>query len=888
MRQLRTFADWTLRPRLISIAGVAQVTAHGGGVERIEVRPDPSRMVARSVTLEQLGRAAANVQALSGLGFVDSGEGRLDIYSDSRLALWSVETQLADAVIAFRAGAPVRISDVATIVRGVEPPVGAAVYDGHPAVYVQVTKLPWADTVRTSDEVEKVLLALASELPAGGRIEPPVFRQASFVETSVRTVARSMTIGAVLVIFVLVAFLRQGRLAFISLTAIPLSLLAAVTTMTALGVSINGMTLGGLAIAVGEVVDDAIVDVENIWRRLRENAKLSAPRPPLDVIHDASREVRSSVVYATIIVVLVLIPVLLLGGIAGSIFSPLAQAYMLAIGGSLLVALTVTPALCAVLLPRLALAEARHTRLSEWMLGRYRRVLHWAVNHHRVVFTSAGLGAIAAIAVLPLLGGRFLPEFHEGGLIAHVYAAPGTSLADTIRLGTAVDKPARESAAAHVSARAGRAELDEDAAPANRIEMDFVLSPNSDAEPDAQVFEVAKAIGKVPGLAFVVEGFLGERIHELLSGVTAPVVVKVSGPELGTLRTVAAEIAGAMGQVPGLGAVRLEPQIDIPNIQVHPRAGDLARYGVTAAEVADAVVSYRQGKAVSQVLERDGRVVDVVLAGPPMLLRREALGDIPIETASGASVPLSTLASIDVVWMPSAVTRDGGERRIVVTADAPGAGLSSAVSALERQLRVMKLPQGYRVEVTGEGVARAQAASRLLLVGMLVLVGIFALLSSAFRSSADAGIVMLNFPLGLIGGIVGAVLTPEGLSVAGLVGFVTLFGIISRNGIMLVAHKRQLDVEAPNEDPIARIRRAAEERLLPIVMTAATAGLGLLPLALSFESAGTELEAPMALIVCGGLITSTALNMLVLPTVYVWLARRRERKSSPSPVGALG
>lgn len=882
LRAARAFGDWVLRPRLLAIPGVSQVTVHGGEVERVEVRPDPARLRARGISVDELLAAVQGAQSPTGAGFVETQTARLDVQTAGRLTLDAAVPAIADAVVTAKSGLSVRVGDVAAVVPAAEPRVGAALYDGRPAVYIQVSKLPWADTLGVTRDVEAAISGLGVRLPAGTRLEPPVFRQADFIRTSIWSVSRAMLLGGLLVVVVLIAFLRHGRLAIISLTAIPLSILAAAAILVASGVSINGMTLGGLAIAVGEVVDDAIVDVENVWRRLRLNAALPEPRPVLDVVHDASKEIRGSVVYATIIVCLVLVPVLLLGGIAGHIFAPLATAYILAIVASLLVALTVTPATCALLLPRIATREARPTRLARWMLDRYRAVLRKVIARPLAVLGASAAIVAAAIVILPFLGGRFLPEFHEHSLIAQVHAVPGVSLDEATRLAARVDTRARPGVADHVASRAGRAELDEDAAPINRVEMDLVLRPGDDREWDEVVLDVARRIGQVPGLGFVVEGFLAERIHEVLSGETAPVVVKAVGPDLPELRLLAAEVAHVMRETPGLGLVRVEPQIDVPQLRVLPDRAALLRAGVRTSELADAIVDWRQGRSVTELLEPNGRVVDVALAGPPALRDRAALGDIPVATRAMGDVTVSALATLDEVPVPSLINHEGGERRISVGASASGASLSRAVSRLESRLREQVHPApGYRIELAGEAVARSSAAARLLVLVALVVLGVFVLLSVAFGSLRDAGIVLMNIPLGLVGGVIAAAVTPEGLSVAGFVGFVTLFGIISRNGIMLVAHKRHLETETPAEDAIARILRAAEERLLPIMMTAATAGLALLPLAASFEVAGSELEAPMALIVCGGLVTSTALNMIVLPTFYVWLERRRLAQQNP-------
>ncbi|HEU0036132.1 MAG TPA: efflux RND transporter permease subunit [Kofleriaceae bacterium] len=872
---LYTLAEWTIRPRLAGIPGIAQVILHGGLAERFEVRPDPRRLREHAVSLEDVERAATRSQASIGAGASDRGELRADVSTDARMTLATAGDRLGATVVAVRHGAPVRLGDVADFALGAAQPVGATECDGRNGVYVQVMKLPWADTLDTTVAIEDELAAITRTLPRGVRIEAPLFRQASFVETSVTSVGRAMAIGAVLVLIVLVAILRSARLAAISLTAIPLSIIAAAGVLVWRGASINGMVLGGLAIAVGEVVDDAIVDVENVWRRLRENARAPAPRPALDVVRDASHEIRGSVVYATAIVCLVLVPVLLLGGVAGRIFSPLAETYILAIAASLVVALTVTPAMCAVLLPSIATADARPSRLALAMTERYRRLLRRVVKYPKLVVGAAIAFAVAAAAAIGLLGGAFLPDFHEQSVIVHVNAAPGTSLSETMRLARRFDALVRPAVAPHVAIRAGRAALGEDPFPVNRIEVDAVTG-SEDLGDKVEALEAALA--SIPGITTSVEGFLGERIHEIVGGEAAPIVVEVIGPELEPLRQIAGGLADQIGRAEGVRDVVVEAQVDVTETRVRPDPIALAAYGLTPADVAEQVRTWRIGERVSDLLEPDGRVVGVVVSGPPSARERAALPDLLITAADGRAVELSALAKLEDVAVPAAISHVGGARRIAISIDAAPADVADASAAIEHLAHDVTLPTGYRIAVGGEAIARSHAARQLVLIGTLVLVGIIVLLVAAFGHARDALIVLVNFPLGLIGGVAGAFLLPEGLSVAGFVGFVTLFGIIARNGIMLVSHAHHLEREAPEQSPVDRILRAAEERLLPIVMTAATAGLGLLPLALSLGSAGSELEAPMAVIVCGGLVTSTVLNMIVLPTIYVWLARRRTRK----------
>jgi CzcA family heavy metal efflux pump len=875
--QLRSFAEWTMRPRLAGIPGVAQVIIHGGLVERLEVRPDPRRMRAHAVSLEDIARAAARSQTSVGAGTLVSGELRSDVTTESRLTLASAGERLANAVVTSRRGLPVRISDVADIEPGAEPPVGATVCDGTPGVYVQMMKLPWADTMQTTAEVERAIDDLRRALPAGAELHPPLFRQASFIETSIGSVARAMAIGTALVVVVLIVLLRSLRLAAISLAAIPLSIVTAAAVLVARGASINGMVLGGLAIAVGEVVDDAIVDVENVWRRLRLNAQLPAPRPALEVVRDASREVRGSVVYATAIVCLVLVPVAALGGVAGRIFSPLAETYILAIVASLVVALTVTPALCAILLPRIATADARPSRIALAMAASYRRMLRRVVDHPRIVAGAVLIGALAAALAVPLLGGSFLPDFHEQSVIVHVNAAPGTSLDETMRLGGRFDALVRPSIAPHVALRGGRAELGEDPYPVNRIEIDAVIGSE---ELDERVDALRAQLASIPGISFAIEGFLGERVHEILAGEAAPVVVEVIGPELEPLREITAALADRISRIAGVKGVSVDTPLEVAELRIHPDPVALAPYGLAPADVAEQVRTWRLGHRVAELLEPGGRRIGLVVAGSPAMRDRTALSELPITAADGRVIPLSAIARLDDVAVPSAVSHVTGARRIAIGVAASRSAVSQVSAAIEELSLTTRVPPGFRIAISGEAVARSHAARQLLAIGLLITVGIIVLLGIAFGRAGDAAIVLVNFPLGLIGGVAGALLLPEGLSVAGFVGFVTLFGIIARNGIMLVSHIRHLERESPGEPPVARVLRAAEERLLPIAMTAATAGLGLLPLAISLGSAGSELEAPMAVIVCGGLVTSTVLNMIVLPTIYVWIARRSARKET--------
>ncbi len=876
-RAVRRFADWTIRPRLLAIPGVSQVIALGGGVDRVEVRPSPARMRALGVTMAELRAAVADAQSFEGIGFVELANARIDVQSGARLAESDAVDRLRELSVKSTASAPVRLRDVADVELGEEPRTGAASYDGKPAVYLQINKLAGADTEATSRAVEAALGELAREAPKGARIEEPAFRQAAFVERSVSSVAHAMAIGGALVIAVLLAFLRSPRLAVISLVAIPLAMLGAATFLVRQGVSINAMTLGGLALAVGEVVDDAIVDVENVWRRLRENAASASPRAALDVVRDASHEIRGSVTYATAVVILVLLPVLLLGGLEGAIFAPLATAYALSIAFSLVIALTVTPAMCAWLLPRLASApESAPTLLARALVAGYSRLLRLALRVPALVLLLAAALGVGAVVGMTTLGGSFLPELHERSLIAKIDLVPGVSLEETMRVAARAEAALRASpygAGLHVAARAGRAEGDEDASPPSRVELDVVFpAPPLDAEATSE--GVSRAIESVPGLTVGVEGVFADRIHDILSGESAPIVVRVEGEELGRLRGAASEAAALLRATPGLEGVRIEPQVDIAALRVTPEAGAAARFGLRPREIVADSAAALGGEPVAQILGRAGRTINVSLVSPPSQRTLEWLRDAPVTTDRGALVSLGDVASIAPVPTPARIQHEAGIRRIAVQADVHGAGMSVAAAQVRERLSRWTPPPGTRWSLSGEAEARSAAAQRLLLYGAAVLVAVFLVLAIAFSSLRDAAVVLVNIPLGLVGGVAAAALSPGGLSVSGFVGFITLFGIIARNGIMLVAHVHHVIAAHPQLDRVEQVVQAARERLIPIAMTAATAGLGLLPLAFASPRGGNELEVPMARIVVGGLSSATLLNMIVLPTILVLLARR--------------
>lgn len=882
LEALWRFADLTLRPRLEAIPGISRVTIHGGRPPRIEVQPRVTQMIARGVTRADLRRAVTGQLRVTALGTTTSGAMQYTLRQPAR-ALEDTLASLRAAVVARRTGLPVRLDDVARVVMGAEPAVGNALYDGRPALYVQIDKLPWADTLRLTRRVERTLAELDQQLPLQARRHPPLYRQADFVRTSVFSVARAMAIGAVLVVLILLAFLGRGRLAVIPAVAIPLSLLAAIVVLVLFGISLNGLVLGGLAIAVGEVVDDGIVDVENIWRRLRENAVGASPRPALDVILEASIEVRSAVVNATLIVAVVLAPILLLGGLAGRIFSPLAVAYGLAIAASLAVALTLTPALCALLLPRLVAGAAppRETWVTRGVRRVYDRALGLVGRRPWVTLAVGALLGAFTLAALPLLRGGFLPEFREGILIAEVTTRPGTSLAESTRLASRLHRAVRgERGVVHTAARIGRATLDEDAAPSHRIEMDLRLSPDV-ADVEDLTDRVVRRLQRVPGVRLSVEGFLGERINELLSGARAPLLVKLLGERWGALLEAAPALARRIATLPGVISVSGSALGSVPTMDVSPDRGRLLARGLHVDDLSRAVAEHGQGETVGEMTTTLTRPVPVVLAAAGAPVEPHRLAEIPLFPPAGGIIPLSQVARVTPRWEPVALHHEQGRRMIGLAVDADQDELGAVAARIEALVaRPGVVPAGVDVRLAGRAIARRESGLRLALGAAVMLLCVLLILWRALGSLTDALVVIAGVPMGLLGGVLIVPLLPGGLTMAALVGFVTLTGIICRHGIMLVTHKGHLLATAGGASEELALQ-AARERLIPILMTSSTALLGLLPLALSLGAAGSELEAPMAAVVCGGIVTSTLLNLLVVPAFFLRQQRSAAAKEGP-------
>ncbi|HZN60098.1 MAG TPA: efflux RND transporter permease subunit [Planctomycetota bacterium] len=870
-RELRTFADWALRPRLLGVPGVAKVVVFGGEVRQLEVQVLPDRLLAHDLSLDDVRAAAAHASGVRGAGFIDTEAQRITLQTRGQAL---TPEELGEVVVAHRDGASLRLKDVARVVEGHEPIVGGASILGKPGILLQLSSQYGANTMEVTRAVEAALDEMQPTIQAEEiALYPRLFRPANFIETAISNVNFSLLTGGFLVAVVLFLFLFDLRTAFISITAIPLSLLGAVIALDRLGLTLNTLTLGGLAIAIGEVVDDAIIDVENILRRLRENRALSTPRTVFEVVLDASLEVRSAVVYATFVVALVFLPVLTMSGIQGKLFAPLGLAYIFAILSSLVVALTLTPALSFVLLrsPR----GHRETRFVAALKTRYRRALDAATARPKSVLFAVTLLCLAALATLPFFGGAFLPELQEGHLILHMSAVPGTSLAESLRLGHEVTKELlRNPHIESVSQQVGRAELADDVWGTNYSEFNLGLKPLSGEEAESVQAEIREALVKFPGVYFAINSFLTERIEETMTGVTAQVVVKIFGDDLEILDRKAREVAAVISSIRGAADVQVQSPPGAPREVVRLRPERLQRYGMDPVQVLDAVQTAYQGTVVGQTYQGN-RVSDItVVLDEAMRRDPENVGALLLRSSAGINVPLRELADVEQVNGRYGILHDGTRRRQAVTCNVRGRDVATFVADAKRRVAAEVLfPTGTYAAFTGASEAQAQARREILTYSLVAAVGIVLLLSIVFRRPRNLLLVLANLPFALVGGVLAVFFTGGWLSVGALVGFVTLFGISTRNSIMMVSHYEHLvDVEGVAWGREAAIR-GATERLLPILMTALVTALGLLPLAIGSGEPGREIEGPMAIVILGGLLSSTALNLLVLPALTLRYGR---------------
>jgi CzcA family heavy metal efflux pump len=874
--EARTWADTVLRRRLLAVQGVAQVIPIGGEARQFQVHLDPARLDSHGVTVPAVADAlraenrdiAAGFFGERGSEYLVEARGRLRGTQDIRQVVVDVHDAL-----------PVRVEDLGEVREGAAPARGTAAVDGVPAVVLGIQKQPDANTLELTARIDALLDDVEAELPAGLKLQRDLLRQADFIQVAVDNLMKELLLGGLLVVLVVGFFLVQARATLITLTAIPLSLLVAVFVLGVVGGTINTMTLGGMAIAIGALVDDAVIDVENVVRRLRLNMLLppSRRRRPLEVVYRASVEIRSSIVFATLIIMLVFLPLFFLDGVEGRLLQPLGLAYVAALAASLLVALTVTPALCLYLLPDArAMRREKEYAHVEWMKRVYRRMLAPVLEKPVRAFVPAVLALGATALVLPRLGSAFLPEFNEGALTVTAVTLPGTSLEESDAIADRLDRILlRHPEVKSVARRTGRADLDEHALGVETSEME-VRTEVASHEREAFLERLRADFSVVPGVAVSIGQPISHRIDHMLSGTRAAVAVKLFGPSLEELRALAQRVNDAMQDVPGVVDLNIDQQAAVPLQRVVLDREALGRHGLGMQEVAATLEAAYTGHHATEVLEA-GYAYDVVLRLDDPGRRVSDLGRVPVP-AVGGLLPLATVASVKRDATPNRIARETAQRLLTVSCNVAGGDLGAVVAAVrERVDPVVQATPGYRVEYGGQFESAEAARTRLLLLGAAVIVGIGVLLRMAFGHARDALFVMANLPLALIGGVVGAVLDGGILSVGSLIGFITVFGIATRNGIMLISHVRHLQLEEGETDLRAAVARAGEERLAPILMTALASGLALVPIALAAGEPGSEIQAPMAVVILCGLASSTALNMFVVPALYLRFGRPAER-----------
>ncbi|MBN2475269.1 MAG: efflux RND transporter permease subunit [Pirellulales bacterium] len=855
-------ARWTIRPRLMAVPGVANVAIWGQRDRQYQVLVDPERLRAHHLTTADIERAAGDAALVAGGGFVDTPNQRLSVRHVSTIV---TAEDLARSVVAFRGGAPLRLGDVAEVKVGHPPPIGNAIINDVPGLLLIVEKQPTGNTLDVTRNVEAALEGMKPGLK-DVQVDSTIFRPATFIEMSLHNLGSSMIIGCVLVIAILAAFLFDWRTALISTTAIPLSLVAAALILYQMGVTMNTMVLAGLIIALGEVVDDAIIDVENIVRRLRLNRAAGSPRSVFGVILEASIEVRSAVVYGSFTVMLVIMPVFFLEGLSGSFFRPLGMAYVLAIFASLVVALTVTPAMCLLLLPKHS-DRRRESPLVAVLKQPYRAVLPGLISRPLGLLVVL-IGLLAAtLATVPYLGEEFLPSFQEYDFLMHWVEKPGTSIDAMDRITVRVSKELRAvDGVRNFGSHIGRAEVADEVVGPNFTEL--WISLDRDVDYPSKVAEIQEVVNGYPGLYRDLLTYLRERIKEVLTGASASIVVRIYGDDMDKLRSHAQRVRDAIADVPGVSDLKVEQQVLVPQLDVHLKPEAAEQFGLSAGDVRRAATTLIKGRTVGEVY-RQQKVFQVAVWGVPEVRGSvAAVRDCLIETPSGAHVPLGEVAEVAIVPAPNTIKRESTSRRIDVTCNVRDRDLGSVARDIESRVHQLPFDRGYHPQFLGEYAAQTESKRRMFLVGAIAFAGIIVLLYSEFRAWRHVLLVLLSFLFAIVGGILGVWIGGGSFSLGSLVGFVTVVGIAVRNGIMMVSHFRHLEMEEGMEFGDQLAIRGAEERLAPILMTALTAALALLPLILAGNRPGHEIEYPMALVIVGGLLSSTLMNLLFVPAFY--------------------
>jgi len=869
LMELRRLAETVVQRNLLAISGISQVIPLGGEVQQLQVTADATALAEYGVPLSDLIESVSSASRSPAAGFhIEGGQE----YLVRGLGRARGPEELSAAVIRVVDGIPLRVGELADVSWGSEPARGTASYRNRPAVILSVQKQPGANTLELTRSIDKALARLQETLPDGVVLEKENFRQADFIEVALDNVTEALRDGAILVIIVLILFLGNLRTTLISALAIPLSLITGILVISAFGLTVNTMTLGGLTIAIGLLVDDAIIAVENVFRRLKEEREreAAAQRSALEVVASATTEVVSPLLFATLIIILVFLPIFFLPGLEGRLLRPLGLAFISALAASLLVALTVTPVLSVLLLGRSKVLETREPWLLRSLRSAYRPTLDWCLSHRRTVLTVTSVVLLGAIALIPQLGRSFLPPFNEGSLTISVVSPPGIPLAESDRLGGQVEEALLAfPEVVSTSRRTGRAEKDEHVQGVNASEMEVVLRPLEDGRSKEDlVEEMRRAVSSIPGTAVSFGQPISHRIDHMISGSKTNLAVKIFGPDLAVLRSVASRVEQVLSGIPGVVDLSNQEQAAIPQLVIDFDRDAMARYGLSPANLSEAVEALFQGVTVGEILE-DGMTSAVAVRFPAELRSSpEKLAALPVSTPTGEIVRLETVANVRRALGPSLIRRENVQRVAMITANVAGADLAGIVERAQGAVdREVDLPRGYLVTFGGQFEEAARSVRSLSLLVVFIVIGMYGLLYLAFGSHRDTLIVLVNLPLALIGGLLAVFLGGGILSVATLVGFVTLFGIAARNGVLLVNNYQRLIAKGVSISEA--VRRGSEERMAPILMTALTAGFALVPLVLASGSPGNEIQSPMAQVILGGLLTSTFLNLVVVPVLYL-------------------
>lgn len=874
---LRTLADWVIRPRLLSIPGVAQVISIGGGVRQYQILLSAEKLQKLRLSLEDVEHNLGHLSQNTTGGFIDLDKKEFLVRN---IGMVRSEDDILNSVVGYHLGRPVQVKEIAEVKLGAQIKRGDGSVNGSPAVIMSIQKQPGANTIELTKKIDEALTDLSKSFPKGVNLDKNLFKQANFIQSAIKNVKEALRDGGILVVIVLFIFLLNFRTTAITLTAIPLSFVLTAVVMKLFGISVNTMTLGGLAVAIGELVDDAIVGVENVFRRLRENKKLAEPHPTLQVVYTASSEIRNSIVFATFIVVLVFIPLFYLSGIEGRLFIPLGIAYIVSLLASLIVSLTVTPVLCAYLLSKGKSVEHGESKFVQILKYLDKKLLNKALDHPWIVMSTTLSLFLASLFLIPLMGKEFLPKFNEGTATINVLAQPGISLSASNDLGTEAEKiilsvPEVKSAAR----RTGRAELDEHAEGVHSSEIDVDFK--TEGRPREAVLDDLRAkLQKLEGVYVNIGQPISHRLDHLLSGVKAQIAIKLFGPDLTVLRSKAAEIYRTLQGTSGLVDLQVEQQVLVPQVKIQLMRDEAAKYGIVLGDMATMLEMALNGEVVAQVLENQ-RIFNVFMRFDDKsrsnmeLMKKTTIKTMP----DGTNVSLEKIADVFESTGPNIVNHENSQRRIVVQANASGRDLGSLIEEVKVKIAKVKLADGYFVEYGGQFESQQSASRIILVLGIFSLLGIFLVLYGHFKSSFVALQVMLNIPMALIGSLVAIYLSDRVFSVATLIAFITLCGIASRNGIMMISHYMHLLKYEGEKFSKEMVIRGSLERLVPVLMTALTAALALIPLVLSKGEPGKEILHPVAVVIVGGLFSSTLLDMVVTPTVFFRFGRKSAEKA---------